>query len=194
MKKIKHYAFTGAALLLFSCRSHQKAATALSYPVTKTVDSADTFFGTTVADPYRWLEYDTASGTKTWIQDENKVTDNYLSQIPFRDTIKKELTGLISYTRLTSPYKEGDYYYFSKNTGLQNQSVIYRTKNPADTATAEVFIDPNSFAHNGSVTMQETSFSNDGTLFAYLISNGGSDWRDVLVKDTKRRKPGWRYY
>jgi len=186
MKKMISYAPLVAIIFLFSCQSKTKEpVSTLSYPVTKTVDSADTFFGTAVADPYRWLENDTAADTKAWITDENSVTEHYLSQIPFRDSIKKELTGLISYTRLSALDKEGEYYYFDKNTGLQNQSVTYRTKNPADTASAEMFIDPNSFAHNSSVTMQETSFSTDGSLFAYLISNGGSDWRDVLIKDTK---------
>ncbi|HVB03576.1 MAG TPA: prolyl oligopeptidase family serine peptidase [Chitinophagaceae bacterium] len=176
-----------AALFLIGCSSiHQKKL--LIYPDTKTVDSSDLFFGVKVPDPYRWLENDTASDTRSWIQQENKLTEGYLSQIPFRDRIRKELTKLIDYGRISAPDKEGDYYYFSKNSGLQNQSVIYRTRNPADTASAELFLDPNTFAHNGSVTLQETSFSTDGSLFAYAISMGGSDWRDVLVKDTRSGK------
>ncbi len=177
--------FAGLAILFCSCQSNRQSASAITYPVTKTVDSADVFFGTRVPDPYRWLENDTTAETKEWIKEENEVTNKYLDQIPFRDTIRKELTHLLNYSRISAPDKEGDWYYFDRNTGLQNQSILYRTKNPADTAGAELFLDPNSFAHNGTVTLQGTSFSNDGSLFAYLISNGGSDWRDVLVKDTR---------
>ncbi len=177
-----------AALLIAGCNAGNQQRTALIYPSAKTVDSSDTYFGIKVADPYRWLENDTTAETKAWVVEENKVTDHYLAQIPFRDKIKKELTSLINYPRISAPEKHGDYYYFSKNTGLQNQSVIYRTKDPADTASAELFLDPNSFAENGAVTLQGTSFSKDGSLFAYLISKGGSDWRDVLVKDTRSGK------
>jgi prolyl oligopeptidase len=188
MKKVTRLVLPGIALLLFSCQAHHQATTPLVYPVTRTVDSVDEFYGIKIPDPYRWLENDTSAETKAWIQAENKVTNNYLAQIPFRDSIRKELTGLVNYTRLSAPDKEGDYYYFYKNTGLQNQSIIYRTKNPSDTASAEVFLDPNSFSHNGQFTLQETSFSRDGSLFAYSISNGGSDWRDVLVLDTHTGK------
>lgn len=177
-----------AALLIAGCNAGNQQKLALIYPAAKMVDSSDTYFGIKVADPYRWLENDTTAETKAWVVEENKVTDNYLARIPFRDKIKKELTSLINYPRISAPEKHGVYYYFSKNTGLQNQSVIYRTKDPADTASAELFLDPNSFAENGAVTLQGTSFSNDGSLFAYLISKGGSDWRDVLVKDTRDGK------
>lgn len=174
--------------LLAGCASSSKQTSRLNYPAAKTVDSADVFYGIRVPDPYRWLENDTAEDTRAWIKAENQVTDQYLSGIPFRDSIKAELKGLMNYARITAPEKHGDYYYFSKNSGLQNQSVIYRMKNPADTASAELFLDPNTFSNNGSVTLQETSFSTDGSLFAYLISIGGSDWRDVLVKDTRTGK------
>jgi prolyl oligopeptidase len=103
--------------------------------------------------------------------------------IPFREQIKKELTENHNYPKLSAPRKYGDYYYFTKNTGLQNQDIIYRMKNPIDTGKAELFVDPNSFAKNGSVSLQGYDFSPDGSLFAYLISNGGSDWREIVVKD-----------
>jgi len=167
---------------------HGDTSAPVTYPVTKTVDSADDYFGTRVPDPYRWLENDTTDDTKSWIRQENAVTTGYLDRIPFRDTIRKELTSMLNYSRLSGPHREGDWYYFDRNTGLQNQDVMYRTKDPADTAHAELFLDPNTFAHNGTVTLQGTFFSRDGTLCAYMISNGGSDWRDVLVMDTRTRQ------
>lgn len=166
------------------CQSGQQAATSINYPKAKTVDSADVYYGIRVPDPYRWLEDYGLPNVQTWIAAENKVTENYLQQIPFREKIKKELTALNNFSRITPPEKHGTYYYFDKNTGLQDQWVLYRMKSPADTASAEVFLDPNTFAHNGAVSLQGTSFTHDGSLMAYLISNGGSDWRDILVKNT----------
>ncbi|MEO6837128.1 MAG: prolyl oligopeptidase family serine peptidase [Ginsengibacter sp.] len=173
-----------AAFIVAGCQSKHEQTTAITYPTSKTVDSADVFYGIKVPDPYRWLEDYSTPATKQWIKDENEVTDNYLAKIPFRENIKKELTSLINYSRLSAPEKHGDYYYFEKNSGLQNQYVWYRSKNASDTSSAQLFLDPNTFAHNGAVSLQETSFTNDGTLFAYMISNGGSDWRDILVKNT----------
>ena len=173
-----------AAFIVAGCQPKQEQTTAIIYPPAKTVDSSDVFYGIKVLDPYRWLEDYSSPATKEWIKAENEVTDNYLEKIPFRENIKKELTSLINYSRMTNPEKHGDYYYFGKNSGLQNQNVLYRTKNLADTSSAEIFLDPNTFANNGAVSLQGTSFTNDGTLMAYLISNGGSDWRDILVKNT----------
>ena len=175
-----------AALIVAGCQSNQKQTTAITYPTAKTVDSADVFYGIKVPDPYRWLEDYSSPATKEWIKAENEVTDNYLEKIPFRENIKKELTSLINYSRMTNPEKHGDYYYFGKNSGLQNQNVLYRTKNLADTSSAEIFLDPNTFANLRTVSLQGTSFTNDGTLMASLISNGGSDWRDILVKKIGR--------
>ena len=157
----------------------------IKYPTAHKVDSSDTYFGVKVNDPYRWLENDSSGETEDWILAENKVTRDYIAQIPFRNQIKKELTANYNYPKLSAPRKYGEYYYFTKNTGLQNQDVIYRMKNPADTGKAELFVNPNSFARNGSVTLQGYSFSPDGSLFAYLISNGGSDWREIVVKDVR---------
>ncbi len=185
---MKRFIILAAALAIAGCHSQQRGATAIHYPQTKTVDSFDVFYGQKIPDPYRWLEDYDSPDAKAWIKAENKVTDNYLAQIPFRNRIKKEMTSLVNYSRITAPEKHGDYYYFYKNTGLQNQHVLYRTKNPADTASAEVFLDPNTFAHNGTVSLQGISFTHDGSLMAYLISNGGSDWRDILVKDTRTGK------
>jgi prolyl oligopeptidase len=160
----------------------------LNYPFTPTVDTTDTYFGTKVKDPYRWLENDSSEQTKNWVIAENKVTMGYIAQIPFRDRIKKELTADYNYPKLFAPVKYGDWYYFFKNSGLQNQDVLFRMKNASDTTTAELFLDPNTFSNNGAVTLQEYDFSPDASIFSYLISNGGSDWREIIVKDTKTGK------
>ncbi|HUB60910.1 MAG TPA: prolyl oligopeptidase family serine peptidase [Puia sp.] len=173
-----------AITLLAGCRSNEAKQAAISYPPAATVDSADVYFGTRVPDPYRWLENDSSPATEAWISAERKTTNDYLAKIPFRGQIKKELTSLLNYARMTAPEKHGGYYYFYKNSGLQNQDVLYRNKNLADSTGTQMFLDPNSFSHGGAVTMQGTSFSPDGSLMAYLLSNGGSDWRDVVVKST----------
>ena len=131
------------------------------YPETPTVDSADTYFGRKISDPYRWLENDSSTETRNWVIAENKVTDDYLAQIPFRTKIKNELSAQYNYARVSAPVKYGDYFYFFKNKGLQNEDVMYRMKNPADTASAELFIDPNSFSNNGAVSFQSFNFSPD---------------------------------
>jgi prolyl oligopeptidase len=160
----------------------------ITYPPTPTVDSSDRYFGIHVKDPYRWLENDSSAETKSWVIAENKITDDYMSKIPFRNQIKKELTENLNFAKMTAPIRFGDWYYFYRNSGLQNQNVVYRVKDPADTAKAEVFLDPNSFARNGSVSLQGYSFSEDFSLYSYLISNGGSDWREVIVRDTRSNK------
>lgn len=175
---------TCAALLFFQTAFCQT----FPYPLTHTVDSMDTYFGIQVKDPYRWLENDSSEETKNWVIAENKVTQSYLAQIPFRDQIKKELTAGYNYPKLSAPVKYGDWYYFFKNSGLQNQDVFYRMKNASDTAHAELFLDPNRFSNNGAVSLQEYNFSPDASLFSYLISNGGSDWREIIVRDTKTGK------
>lgn len=176
------------SLIFIGCNSGSKKTTTINYPKVKTVDSSDTYFGIKVPDPYRWLEDYSSPDSKVWIAAENKVTDSFLAQIPFLERIKKEMTESMNYSRMTAPKKHGDYYYFSKNTGLQNQNVFYRSKSPDDTASAEVFLDPNTFSHGGAVSLQEKSFTLDGSLMAYQISNGGSDWRDILVMDTHTGK------
>ncbi len=170
---------------MIACHSNNTTEGNIQYPETKTVDSVDTYWGVKVPDPYRWLENDTATEVEAWVDAQNAVTDEYLSRIPFRAKIKKEIAADLNYARMSAPRKHGDYYYFYKNSGLQNQSVLYRMKDPGDTASAEVFLDPNAFSDNGRITLQGTSFTNDGTLMAYLISHGGSDWRDVLVMDAR---------
>jgi prolyl oligopeptidase len=132
-------------LLIFQLSYSQ----AIPYPPTHTVDSSDTYFGIKVNDPYRWLENDTSAETRRWVQEENKVTDDYMSKIPFRRKIKNEFTEIFNYPRMSAPVKYGDWFYFTKNSGLQSQFVMYRMKNPADTANAVLFLDPNTFSNNG---------------------------------------------
>ena len=158
------------------------------YPETKKVDTVDTYFGTEVPDPYRWLEDDRSAETEAWVKAENKATFGYLDKIPFKDEIKQKLEKIWNYEKIGAPFKEGDYTYFYKNDGLQNQYVIYRYKTGEDPSTAEVFLDPNTFAEDGTVSLGGLSFSDNGKLAAYSISEGGSDWRKVLVMDAETKE------
>ncbi len=170
---------------IFACNSTQKKQMiSLTYPVTKKVDTVDTYFGSKVSDPYRWLEDDMSEETKAWVKSQNEVTFGYLKQIPFREKIKQRIEKLWNYEKVTSPVKHGNYYYFYKNDGLQNQYVLYRKKDLA-AQEAEVFIDPNKFSADGTVSLASESFTKDGSLMAYLISEGGSDWNKIIVKDAK---------
>ncbi|MDF7810958.1 prolyl oligopeptidase family serine peptidase [Hymenobacter sp. YC55] len=174
--------FTSCVVLLAGAQAYgQTAIKPLPYPQTKKVDTVNTYFGTKVADPYRWLENDQAPDTKYWVQEENKVTQNYLSQIPYRDAIRKRLETLWNYEKYSAPFKEGKYTYFSKNTGLQSQSVLYRQQG---TGAPEVFLDPNNFSKDGTTSLAGINFTKDGSLAAYQISEGGSDWRKVIVLRT----------
>lgn len=156
-----------------------------TYPVTKKVEQTDQFFGTSVADPYRWLENDMAEDTKDWVQLQNGVTNAYLNKIPFREAIKKRLTALWNYEKYSAPFKEGAYTYFYKNDGLQNQSVLYRETKGQE---PEVFLDPNKFSFDGTSSLAGIDFSKDGSLAAYQISEGGSDWRKVIIINTNSKK------
>lgn len=161
---------------------------AVTYPETKKVDTVDTYFGTEVPDPYRWLEDDRSAETEAWVKAENKATFSYLDKIPFKDEIKQKLEKIWNYEKIGAPFKEGDYTYFYKNDGLQNQYVIYRYKTGEDPSTAEVFLNPNTFAEDGTVSLGGLSFSDNGKLAAYSISEGGSDWRKVLVMDAETKE------
>jgi prolyl oligopeptidase len=156
----------------------------INYPQTKKVDVVDDYFGTKVADPYRWLEDDRSPETAEWVKQQNQVTFNYLKQIPYRETIKKTLAEKWNYEKEGAPFKEGDYYYFYKNNGLQNQYVVYQYK-AGQKDQARVFLDPNKFSDDGTTSLATLSFSKDGKYAAYAISEGGSDWRKVKVIDVK---------
>ena len=188
---MKKLAYLGAITLLISACETKKEKTsdmAVTYPTTKKVDTVDTYFGTEVPDPYRWLEDDRSPETEAWVKSENEVTYGYLNKIPFKEEIKKKLENIWNYEKIGAPFKEGDYTYFYKNNGLQNQYVIYRYKNDADPSSAEVFLDPNKFSEDGTVSLGGLSFTKDGKLAAYSISEGGSDWRKVLVMDAETKK------
>ncbi len=149
----------------------------LNYPVTKKDNVIDTIFGTPVADPYRWLEDDKSEETAAWVKEQNLLTFGYLEKIPYREEIKQRLSAMWNFEKYTAPSREGDYTYFSKNDGLQNQYVIYRQKAGEE---PEVFLDPNKFSSDGTTSLGEIGFSKDGSLLAYSISEGGSDWRKVI--------------
>lgn len=153
----------------------------MNYPKTKKVDVTDTYFGTTIKDPYRWLEDDRSAETSDWVQAQNKVTQGYLSNIPFKGAIKKRLETLWNYEKFTAPFKEGPYTYFYKNDGLQNQYVLYRQ---TDKTKAEIFLDPNTFSKDATTSLAGIEFTKDGSHVAYQISEGGSDWRKVIVLKT----------
>lgn len=161
------------------------APAALQYAQTKQGDVVDTYFGTQVADPYRWLEDDRSAETAEWVKAQNKVTFDYLAQIPYREQIKQRLEALWNYEKVGTPSKEGQYNYFSKNDGLQNQSVIYRQK---DGGQPEVFLDPNTFAADGTTSLADLQFTEDGSIAAYAISEGGSDWRKVFVINAESKE------
>nr|WP_321358210.1 prolyl oligopeptidase family serine peptidase [uncultured Draconibacterium sp.] len=173
--------FVLASIVLFACTEQQQK---LDYPVTKKGDVKDTYFGVEVADPYRWLEDDHSDETAEWVKAENKVTYGYLNQIPYREELKERLSSIWNYEKVGAPFKEGDWTYFYKNDGLQNQYVVYRFKTGADESTAEVFLDPNTFAEDGTTSLDVLSFSENGKIAAYSISEGGSDWRKIIIMDT----------
>ena len=181
-KIMRQILFSLLLIALVACNQTQQKQISLNYPETKKVDSVDIYFDQEVPDPYQWLEDDLSNETAEWVKKQNEVTFGYLNQIPFKEKIKSRLEELIDYERVSSPKKHGDYYYFYKNEGLQNQYVIYRKKNIED-SEAEVFLDPNKFSEDGTVSLGGTSFTKDGSLFAYLISEGGSDWRKIIVRD-----------
>ncbi|MEA1887758.1 MAG: prolyl oligopeptidase family serine peptidase [Bacteroidota bacterium] len=170
-------------LIIASCNSTDKGK--IDYPETKKVDVEDDYFGTTVKDPYRWLEDDNSAETAAWVEAQNEVTFAYLDKIPYRDEIRTNLTEMWNYEKYTAPFKEGKYTYFYKNDGLQNQYVVYRQKEGGE---PEVFLDPNKFSEDGTTSLSTLTFSDDGSKAAYAISEGGSDWRKVIAMDATSKE------
>ncbi|WP_215395635.1 prolyl oligopeptidase family serine peptidase [Rheinheimera oceanensis] len=198
---MKHVLSILAVSLLAACGSESKtdiatqpnsvtmteaAKTTFSYPQTAKGDVVDSYFEQTIADPYRWLEDDRSSETEAWVKAQNKVTFDYLGQIPYREQIKQKLAASWNYEKVTAPFKEGKYTYFYKNDGLQNQYVLYRQ---LEDGSSEVFLDPNTFSSDGTTSLAEVSFSKDGSMLAYSISEGGSDWRKIIIIDVETKKP-----
>jgi prolyl oligopeptidase len=154
-----------------------------TYPETAKGDVVDDYHGTEVPDPYRWLEDDMSDKTAAWVKAQNEVTFSYLESIPFRDALKERMTEIWNYPKMGTPFKEGDIYFYNYNTGLQNQSIIYKKKSLEE--EGEVFLDPNGFSDDGTVALAGLSFSNDHKYAAYGISRGGSDWREFYIKDVE---------
>ena len=171
----------GMALLAACGPKNEPTENMISYPTTAKVDHQDTLWGEVVADPYRWLEDDRSEETHAWVMAQNEVTFNYLDQIPFREDIRKRLEELWDYEKVSAPEREGDRYYFTRNDGLQNQSVTYVKESL--NGEASVFIDPNGFSEDGTVALGGLSFTKDGSLVAISIQESGSDWRKVVVMD-----------
>ncbi|MBI6117454.1 prolyl oligopeptidase family serine peptidase [Salegentibacter maritimus] len=176
-----------ALAVLASCNdSKSEKEITLNYPETKKVDTVTDYFGTEVKDPYRWLEDDRSEETEKWVKAQNEVTFDYLNSIPYKKELEERLSEIWNYEKIGAPFKEGDYTYFYKNDGLQNQYVVYRKK--GDDGETETFLDPNKFSEDGTTSLAGLSFSKDGSKAAYAISEGGSDWRKVIVIDTENKE------
>ncbi|MDN3642623.1 prolyl oligopeptidase family serine peptidase [Lutimonas halocynthiae] len=163
----------------------QKTGLNVTYPESTKGKTTDNYFGNEVSDPYRWLEDDRSKETENWVKSQNSVTQDYMSQIPYRDQIKERMTQLWNYEKYSSPTTHGEFDYFYKNDGLQNQYVLYRQKTGQE---AEVFLNPNTFSKDGTTSLSSVSFTKDGNLVAYSISEGGSDWRKVIIMDALSKK------
>lgn len=174
------------SMVFFSCKKEQESnlkeiktpLMKVTYPKTEKGNVVYEHFGTKVQDPYRWLEDDRSTETENWVKTQNEITFDYLHKIPNRDKIRKRLEQVWNYEKISAPRKRGDFTYYYKNDGLQNQYVLYRQKDNAD---AEIFLDPNTFSKDGTTSLGSVSFTKDGKMLAYSISEGGSDWRKIIV-------------
>jgi prolyl oligopeptidase len=185
MMKTSIYVMFGIGLMsgLYGCgRANDK----ILYPVAEKQEVTDDYFGTIVADPYRWMEDDTTEKVAGWVEAENKVTQAFLAKIPFREPLKQRLTDLTNYEKIGMPFKKHGKYYYYKNDGLQNQNVLY-VKETLD-GEPSVLLDPNKLSDDGTVALSGISFSNDGKYMAYTISRSGSDWREIYVMDLATRQ------
>lgn len=165
------------AAIMASCNNQ----TSFIYPPTKKVDTVDTYFGVKVPDPYRWLENDTSAEVKAWVEAENKVTFDYLNKIPFRNQIKERITKLFNYEKRTAPFKKGNRFFYYKNDGLQNQSVLYVTDDISK--PGRILLDPNTLSSDGTVALNSIAISPDGKILAYAIAKAGSDWNEIYFKE-----------
>ncbi|MDX1270208.1 prolyl oligopeptidase family serine peptidase [Bizionia paragorgiae] len=173
--------------MIMSCKNdkqEEKKEITVNYPVTKKVDTVSNYFGTEIKDPYRWLEDDKSDETGEWVTEQNKVTYGYLDNIPYRENLKNRLETLWNYEKVGAPFKKGDHTYFYKNNGIQNHYVVYKKVGDQD----QVFLDPNTFSEDGTTSLAGLSFTEDGSLAAYSISEGGSDWRKVIVIKTETKE------
>ena len=170
--------------LFFSCSGKKLE---LNYIETREGDHVDSYFGVEVRDPYRWLEDDMSEETNQWVEDQNHTTFEYLNTIPFRENLKKRIKELNNYEKISAPFKKGKYEYFYKNSGLQDHSILYR-RLAGSTENEEIFLDPNTFSKDGTVALRGIYFSEDYSKAAYLITEGGSDWRKAITIDVKTKQ------
>jgi len=174
------------AIFFIACKTEKpNNSITVEYPKTEKKPVMNEYFGTKVTDNYRWLEDDRSAETEAWVKSENQVTFDYLSKIPYREQLKNRLSELWNFEKVGVPFEEGDYTYFYKNDGLQNHYVLYRKKGEGE---EEVFLDPNGFAEDGTTSLSSVSFSKDGNTVAYAISEGGSDWRKIIIMDVKSKE------
>jgi len=183
---VKRKSLSVLFLLILALAASCGKPEAPAYPITAKVDQTDDYFGALVADPYRWLEDDQAPDVKAWVEEQNKVTFAYLDKIPFREKIRRRVTDIYNYPRYSAPRKAGDYFFFSKNDGLQNQSVIYVQKGLE--GEPEVFLDPNLMSPDGTVRVNLIGFSRNNLYAAYSRSEAGSDWQEIRIMDIASRQ------
>ena len=182
------HAFFALSLLAFaslaSAHSEDSPMPRLSYPETKRLDIAEQYFGEMVPDPYRWLEDDIRSDkdVAAWAESQNKTSSSYLAALPGRDMFKQRLTALFDHDRVTAPRKRGDRYFYTRNSGLENQAVLYVRKGVDGEERA--LIDPNGWSEDGATALAEWAASKDGSKLAYAVQDGGTDWRTIRVLDT----------
>lgn len=191
MRKLIITAAIITTALLGSCTTNGKQVKRtdkIDYPETRMGDVVDTYFDTEIADPYRWLEDDMSNETANWVKVQNDVTFGYLDNISYRGEIEKKLQNIWNYEKVGAPFVKGDYTYYYKNDGLQNQYVVYRYKTSEGPNMPEVFLDPNTFSAEGTTSLDALSFTKCGKLAAYSISEGGSDWRKVIVLDAETKE------
>lgn len=179
---MKYFFYFTLLFMAFSCNSKKN----IYYPETKKVDTIDTYFGINVPDPYRWLENDTSAEVKAWIEAQNKVTFEFLNAIPFRNNIKERISQLFNYEKRTTPFKKGNMYFYFKNDGLQNQSVLYTTSDINQ--PGKILLDPNTLSTDGTVALSSIAISPDGKILAYAISKAGSDWNKIYFKEIESGK------
>ena len=180
--KIKFYYFLSICLIVFSSCNFNKV---VDYQKTKKIPVVDTYYGNEIIDNYRWLEDDLSKETGEWVDNQNQTTFNYLEKIPYREELKNRLKNLWDYEKVSAPFKHGQYTYVFKNSGLQNQRVLYRSGNDLQ---QELFLDPNKFSEDGTTSLAGLSFSKDGSLLSYSISESGSDWRKIITIETETKK------
>lgn len=187
MKTTRFTFYILLGIMALSCKnSHKFSKISITYPQTDVDTVIDEYFGVEITDPYRWLEDDRSQKTKDWVGRQNEVTFGYLKQIPFRNQVRARLDKLANFERFGIPFKKADQYYYFKNSGLQNQSVLYVTDSKEN--EGEVFIDPNTFSADGTTALGIFKFSDDASLLAYAISPGGADWQKIVVMDVKSKK------